>query len=326
MANTRRSVAGRVLHNSNWPTLLRTDGAAGKGVKRSVQTISWARALGLVLISVAGVVTPLGLYEDLVVTGSKSVLFTNAIDNGPFGFARLPRSELGFNRMCGFILPILCPGIDDPYSRVDFPNDSTTITMDYGWDGRIPQSRYEYFESGLSRNSSTISSFWDIEWRAYNYQQQQTTQLNFMNGSKYVVGTFQNFDSLFLSGGVHLVDGLIVNSDTGAIGLRNHSVPVNLNNSIASWEEDILFVEPESVCVPNNLTLQFTINGFHSTHNFSGVQLIDNGGFTNLGTPRCSFLVHSADSFRFKLQDPRQRDRCTEQSEPYKSCIYRSNS
>ena len=155
--------------------------------------------------------------------------------------------------------------------------------MDYGYDGRIPQSRLDYFESGLSRNSSTISSLWDIEWRSYNYDH-DTTQLPYMNGSKYAVGVFQNFDSMLLRGGAHLIDGLIVNSLTGAIGFRNHTVPASFDNVTSSWEEDLLFAEPESVCIPNNLTLQFTVGGFSDTHNFSDVRLVDNGGFANLGT------------------------------------------
>ena len=232
------------------------------------------------LISVAGIVTPLGLYEDVVTTGSRTASFIYASDTGPFGYARLPRSNLGFNRRCGNSLPILCPGINDRYERVDNPNGTITVTMD-SWDGRIPQSRYEYFESGLSRNSSTISSFWDIEWRNYNYQQDLTQNLPYMNTSKYIIGVYQNFDSLVLRDGIQLIDGLIVNPQTGALGFRNHTVPANINNS-AAWSEDLLFVEPESVCVANNLTLEFTVGSFSDVHNFSEVRLIDNGGFANL--------------------------------------------
>ena len=228
--------------------------------------------------------TPLGLYEEVTSDGSSMLPFIYAEDSGPFGYAKVPRSDRGFNRRCGGgNLPYPCPGVNDAYDRIDDPNGTITVSMDDGWDGRIPQDRFDYLQSGLNRDSDTISSLWDIEWRNYRYDQETYEDtLLYMNGSKYVIGSYRPFDSMLLNGGFHIIDGLIVDSDTGAIGFRNHSVPVVPNNGSVGWTEDLLFVEPESVCIPNNLTLQFTI-GDLANHNFSDVQLIDNGGFANLG-------------------------------------------
>ena len=249
-----------------------------------MRAISWAKTVSGLLIAVAGIVTPLGLYEDVTSDGTSMLPFIYAEDPGPFGYAKVPRSNLGFNRRCGGgFVPYPCPGVNDPYERIDDANGTTTISMDYGWNGGIPQDRFDYFQSGLSRNSNTISSLWDIEWRNYNYNQENYTgELNYMNGSKYVIGSYRSFDSMLLNGGFHIIDGLVVNSDTGAIGFRNHSIPVVPNNGSVSWNEKLLFIEPESVCIPNNLTIQFTI-GDSENHNFSDVQLIDNGGLANLG-------------------------------------------
>jgi hypothetical protein len=82
----RRSVVGRVLHSSHWPTMLRTDSAGTRGVRGSVRLIAVFEILLLLLISVASIVTPLGLYETIVpLAEMKEETFQYAQDNTPMG-------------------------------------------------------------------------------------------------------------------------------------------------------------------------------------------------------------------------------------------------
>jgi len=54
------------------------------------------------------------------------------------------------------------------------------------------------------------------------------------------------------------VDGLIVDLKDGGLGFRNHTIPLGSGQG-ARWDEDILFVVPETTCVDTNLTLAFNI-------------------------------------------------------------------
>jgi hypothetical protein len=89
-------------------------------------------------------------------------------------------------------------------------------------------------------------------------------------------------DSLVLNNATEPVEGLIVDTKQGGIGFRNHTVPPSFQHGV-TWEEDILFIEPESVCVDTNLTIDFSISITPNyTALFTNVMLTDRGGFINL--------------------------------------------
>lgn len=68
----------------------------------------------------------------------------------------------------------------------------------------------------------------------------------------------------------------------GGIGFRNHTVPEGLPHG-ATWSEDLLFIEPETVCVDTNLTLDFYIPETSLSSDMSEtLVLTDHGGFANL--------------------------------------------
>ena len=51
----------------------------------------------------------------------------------------------------------------------------------------------------------------------------------------------------------------------------------------ASWEEDILFIEPETVCVDTNTTIDYTVaSNPNSTVSVVDLVLTDRGGFVNI--------------------------------------------
>ena len=76
------------------------------------------------------------------------------------------------------------------------------------------------------------------------------------------------------------VEGLVVDTVRGGVGLRNHTAPQGLQYG-ATWTEDLLFIEPDTVCVDTNLTLDYGFTQYNST-TMSDVVLTDHGGFVNL--------------------------------------------
>lgn len=73
IADHIRTVASRALQSSYWPDLLRTDSVRTHGVRKDIVLLTHFGTLMGVLITVAGVVTPLGLYEALVPSSKEQV-------------------------------------------------------------------------------------------------------------------------------------------------------------------------------------------------------------------------------------------------------------
>jgi hypothetical protein len=141
----------------------------------------------------------------------------------------------------------------------------------------IPQVVKDVYDSGVD-NKTTISNYFDIQWRRYL----TTSSDTFNNGTTYLVGSFRNMDSLILNNATEPVEGLIVDTQKGGIGFRNHTVPPSFQHGV-TWEEDILFIEPESVCVDTNLTIDFSVSiSPNYSSLFTDVVLTDRGGFINI--------------------------------------------
>lgn len=249
-----------------------------------MRAVSWIQTLGILLIGIAGVVTPLGLYSAVVAEGSSDGVFEYVKDMGPFGIATPGRSDLGFCRRCGSFVPVLCPGSTTPYN-LEGNFSKGAVSMPQGYDGHIPKDRFEFFGSGINRNSDTISGVWDIEWRNFNYRQDKTQDIPMNNGSKYVSGAYRILDTTISADRVQIIEGLIVDSKSKGIGFRNHTLPLEIQMG-AHWSEDILFTEPETVCVPNNITLDFSLaetGDINSNGSITNLRVTDRGGFFSIG-------------------------------------------
>lgn len=101
------SVVQRNLLSSLWPTLLRTDASTGSSVNIGVRALSWFSRLSILLIAVAAIVTPLGLYEATIPSdGNVPVPFSDLKDSSPMGIGTPSRSDSGFTRACGNFGPL----------------------------------------------------------------------------------------------------------------------------------------------------------------------------------------------------------------------------
>ena len=155
-------------------------------------------------------------------------------------------------------------------------NDSS-VFWHYDYDTFVPASIGEIYQSGIATRSPTLSSFFDLEWRRYSYYQQEEKNINY--NKTYPVGNFRPAAQIGLDDNIELIEGLVVDTNHGGVGLRNHSVPVDLVSG-GVWTEDILFIEPETMCVPTNLSIEFRLPEVGTY--LENMSLIDHGGFHNI--------------------------------------------
>jgi hypothetical protein len=243
--------------------------------------MTWLRPLALGLVAIAAVVTPLGLYDDIVPSKTpQSVAFAYMQDPGPMGYGTPGRSDLGFTRTCGNLLPLQCPGTtveityfeNDTYAEANITNDD--------YDTRIPKVLAELYQSGLEQQPQSVSSFFDIQARYYTY----TLQNGVAHGAKYIAAAFRYLSNMVLNNAIEPVEGLVVDTVTGGIAFRNHTAPQGISLG-AEWTEDLLWIEPETACADTNISVEFRIplvNGFTILTDVANISLVDRGGFANL--------------------------------------------
>ena len=272
-----RTVVSAALQRSLWPTFLRSDAAHSRGVRFDIFFLSQLIPLMGILVAIAGIATPLGLYETLLPAKTTQTQFHYVVDNSPFGYGTPPRSNYSLSRICGTDegFPIPCPFSDTITIITDEASGIINYSYPYSYNISIPDVILDTYSSGTN-SSSTVSNYFDIQWRRYI-----TTNSDFYNnGSTYLVGAFRYMQSLILNNATQPVEGLVVDTIRGGVGLRNHTAPQGFAYGV-TWHEDLLFIEPETVCVDTNLTIDFTIKPVNNTV-ISNVVLTDRGGFVNL--------------------------------------------
>lgn len=225
------------------------------------------------ILSVASIVTPLGLYEAIVPGPAVEQPFHDANDPSTIGMGTPPRSSLGFNRYCFNT----CPNTAGSITR---RKDINTTTQLENYHTDIPQNVIDAFQSGLANLSPTVSSIWDIQWRSYGV----TTDTGNSNstGLTYLIPSYRQLQTMALDNKIQPVEGLIVDTKNGGIGLRNHTLPPSLSYG-SSWSEDLLFIEPQTTCVDMNLSIDFRlIDEEHvSRLTLANMSLVDQGGFAH---------------------------------------------
>ncbi|KAK2922718.1 hypothetical protein FoTM2_017571 [Fusarium oxysporum f. sp. vasinfectum] len=271
----KRTIASGAFHQSYWPVILRTDAAFSIGVRKDILWVARLIPTMGILLSIASVVTPLGLYDTLVPGKAVQAPFVYAADTSPFGYGTPARSNYTWSRECGRFNPMPCPFSEVEAIITNYPNGTTKYNYPYGVNMTIPDVILETYSSGTG-DHMTVSNFFDIQWRQYA----TTKEWYLNNGSDYLVGTYRNVQSLILNNATGVVEGLVVDMIKGGVGFRNHTVPLGFSYGV-TWEEDILFVEPETVCVDTNLTLDYTVTSANGSA-ISDVVLTDRGGFVNL--------------------------------------------
>ncbi|GKT57918.1 LOW QUALITY PROTEIN: hypothetical protein ColTof3_05257 [Colletotrichum tofieldiae] len=249
------------------------------GARLQVTLISWSVPVIAVLIAITGVVTPLGLYEKLDTLDTKIGSFAYIKDVGSFGAGTSERGIHDFSRACSWGHGFTAGPAPCPYSGnsviVTGGNGTFNFSMPGGYSSKIAPIVREIFSSG-TKGRTTVSNFFDIEWRQITSRPDRIVD----NGTEVAVGAYRQLESHIMDPSIKVIEGLIVDAKNGGIGLRNHTVPTNVEQG-ASWFEDILFIEPIASCVNTNLTLDFeiTMNNTISTVGIDKLRLTDRGGF-----------------------------------------------
>ena len=279
------SVLGRSLQASPWPTILQTDAAARHGVRRIVSNGLMLQTAIVLLVSVAAIVTPLGLYQTVEPDGQELDAFQFVQDDSPFGYGTPLRLAGPFTRSCG---EEPCPGSWMNQTCVQQGLLEKCTDVVYG--RSIPDAWRSAFSDGASQVNQSVSSIFDIQWRS---------RLNASDAfgvqGWYLKSGYRQIDILILDPGIQLVDGLIVDAKNGGIGFRNHTVPLPEHEYGSTWSEDILFVEPDSQCVDLNITLDFILSQNNTSRlTPRELTLTDRGGFSALSrtSPNLTISEH----------------------------------
>jgi hypothetical protein len=212
------------------------------------------------LVAIAAVVTPIGLYQTLAPGEKNQPPFKSLNDSSPYGYGTASRGNSSFSRLCYVYDPLYhafeslqpCPFTDMVSNFTDVPY-GPNYTFPDGYDLNIPQVITDIYSSG-TQDSTTVSNYFDIQWRQYL----TANNTGYNNNSIYTVGSFRYMQSLLLDDTYEPIEGLVVDTVKGSIGFRSHTYPPGFHNGI-TWEEDLLFIEPETVCIDTNLTLDFAL-------------------------------------------------------------------
>ncbi len=130
------------------------------------------------------------------------------------------------------------------------------------------------------------------------------------NDEEIAVGLTRPMQYLLLNTEYTVIEGVIVDPIDGGVGFRNHTIPVGLQLG-ATWQEDLLWIQPETVCTANNFSINFPFGNFNNVNElFPGVDtgvdpnnltdryLQDNGAFAhrNWSTPSPRWDINGPDS------------------------------
>ncbi|KAH8926858.1 hypothetical protein BT69DRAFT_1347711 [Atractiella rhizophila] len=256
----------KTLHSSLWPTILSTDSASRKGLDRRVLLFNGLVIVTWILTAVAGVITPLGLDTGRKERPHQTVRTRYVTDDSYVGKSMSPRDDYRSGRFCGYptgdpLLPpvnLACPGQDIRSSIIPL-NITTKFSPEYS----TLAMQFRNFYNGIydERYNDTLLS----------------------------MGYTVQMESFILREGIFAIEGAVVDmgDQRPGIGLLNHTFPA-IDNNGATWNQDVLWIEPVTECINTNLTLQFTSNASLEAEE---VKLVDHGGFWNLTNPAPTFAA-----------------------------------
>ncbi|KAG2184427.1 hypothetical protein INT43_000336 [Umbelopsis isabellina] len=254
------SVFVRILYYSSWSTILSTDVTSTSHTDKPVKRINMLSNIIMILVTITGVITPLGLMP--VISQVPMELSLHLLpDLQPLSQAITNRSLYVEERMCDSKLLIgaaACPG-----------RTVTNITGRWETDLTIPQNITDIF------TSTNHTSPFDLQFRRY------TMSTNGMNStSLHPVPDIAISDSVILSNSLFAVEGLIIDTtESPGVGIGNVRVPYLPHG--ATWEQEMLWIEPETACVDLGFTLNYRLNEYADVSFGVKYNLTDQGGLSD---------------------------------------------
>ncbi|RPA82505.1 hypothetical protein BJ508DRAFT_414119 [Ascobolus immersus RN42] len=297
------SVVCRFVQGTWWPTVLRSDSTAWHGVDRKVLYLTISSTLSILLLGLASVVTPLGLDEGIVATTHKNLPFTSFKDPGIIGVGTMDREGYVYSRLCGSQYYLSCPSQQPPKGVVfnpkwrvfetENPNITEVEQQMVDVSSEVPTNLTEAFKVPKEFSShNTVAGPFDVQYRSFKkvYDRLVTgarRAVYINNGKPYVVPDYRPFGQNALKSEYQVIEGGIVDRINGGYGFLNHSRPVGTLYR-SDWDADVLWMEPESVCVPNNISIRYTFGNrpmeswTRASSVMSEVSIRDYGGLKDL--------------------------------------------
>lgn len=248
---------------------------------------------------VSGIVTPLGLGDQIRPGSARPVRFGYVPDLSNYGKGTMERPSLPLSRECGISSGFFCPGAHVPGLVINVTkNYNVSDTIGQGTT-RIPQNITTMFTSSLQ--NSTIASILDLQYRTW----MPFTSPLLNNHQPYPRGTFSHIENILPREGLVALEGVIADMTFGGVGFRNHSAPVGTAYG-AEWVEDVLWIEPEVSCAQTNLSVAMTLRDLQYTDIIGSLDVVDDGGFARLrhGDPYETWpnLTYSAPDVRLRAE------------------------
>jgi hypothetical protein len=251
-----RSAVGRSINSTLWPTILSCDTAGGRkdGVRRRVVISTYLGTAVSILVAVAGIALPIGLGETVGRGSLVNVTFEYATDPSIFGGQTPLRDGYKPSRACDHSHRP-CPGVNprdfELVNETYDPFDSTR------YKSYVVQSIVDTFGSGTRGHGDLRVNPFEIQFRQYmTFATDGKSALRSTN----VTGDFFMLDSVLFGDKLDLREGVIIDGINGGIGFRNHTVPVGPSTKFgATWTEELLWIEPETVCADTNWTIEYSM-------------------------------------------------------------------
>ncbi|KAH8553473.1 hypothetical protein BGW37DRAFT_485866 [Umbelopsis sp. PMI_123] len=262
---TTWSVFVRTLHYSSWPTVLSTDVSNTTNVDKPVKWIDTLSTAIMIISTIAGVITPLGLLPTFRQEATSAALYP-VNDNKLSYIPITPRINYSETRHCsGYLFqPAACPG----QTSVNVTGQ-TYLQTDLG----IPQNITTAF------TSTTHASPFDLQYRRFVLSNSQYNSSGLFSKPQLSIA-----NSVVLKNQLYAISGLIIDTtDTPGVGIGDIQVPILPHG--ATWNQEMLWIEPVTSCVDMNFTLNYQLDSSATINSMFGspnISIVDKGGFENL--------------------------------------------
>ncbi|KAI8584775.1 hypothetical protein K450DRAFT_217979 [Umbelopsis ramanniana AG] len=257
------SVAGAAIQSSPWPFILRTDASQSLGVQSAINTMSQLALVGTFLMTLTGIVTPLGLQDTTISKPAQNLALSYIKDFGPMGSATAPRTKYKEGRLCSGWPNVACVGST-------LQNNNGSYNVFSGINANVT--------SKFTSPAGTQSSL-NMQYRQYSME-----IIDGVNtGQPTSVGKLANLQSYITSNSTTAAEGIVVDmTNTPGIGIMQHTFPSDSEGG--SWFRDVLWLEPLTECLDTNLTIQYKISSDLTTPVVNSTVLVDKGGLFDLTT------------------------------------------
>lgn len=203
-------------------------------------------------------------------------------DYSPIGNATKSRTTYSANRLCEYKVVLNCPGQE--HGLTVYPNGTGSVnngdSSDAYISSQIPKNISDIFSSASLSARGNVAGALDIEYRSFivGTDPDTTTPSIIDQGRPRTQGRYQTYNTLLLNDRYDVIEGLVVDSKTGGIGFRNHTMPADPALG-AEWTEGLLWLQPETACVSANLSFDYRLD---NTGSPTGRVFTDRGGFAKL--------------------------------------------